>query len=249
MTLPSIDQRIDACRRPVGRHPVMYQKWRDLLFLHWEFPADIIQKSLPEGLTVDTHEGKAYLGLVPFFMQDIRPRFAPAVPGLSHFLEMNLRTYVYDRTGKPGVWFYSLDATQWLAVRIARTFFNLPYFDATITAQRGASIDYRASRKGCSPDFDCHLRYSEQEELPAPEPGSLEFFLVERYSLFAVNRAGTLFSGKVYHLPYLLRAVSAEVLQEGATALAGFERPARAPDHAIMSRGVDVNVYAIENLS
>jgi uncharacterized protein YqjF (DUF2071 family) len=227
----------------------MYQKWRDLLFLHWEFPVDVIQRTLPDGLNVDTYDGKAYLGLVPFFMRDIRPRFCPTVPGVSNFLEMNLRTYVYDRTGKPGVWFYSLDADQWLAVRVARTFFNLPYFDAAMSADKDDGIEYKVIRKGCSAEFASHLFYSEREELPPPQPGSFEFFLIERYYLFAVNHAGALFSGKVYHTPYPLRAVAAEVLKNGAVALAGFDRPDRPPDHAVMSRGVDVNIFAIEKVS
>jgi len=105
----------------------MYQQWRDLLFLHWEYPAAAIQETLPEGLFVDTFGGTAYLGIVPFFMRNSRPRFLPAVPGLSNFMELNLRTYVYDRSGIPGVWFYSLDANQPLAVEIARRIFHLPY--------------------------------------------------------------------------------------------------------------------------
>ncbi len=112
----------------------MFQQWRDLLFLHWEYSAAAIQATLPEGLFVDTFGGKAYLGVVPFFMRNIRPRFLPAVPGISDFMEMNLRTYLHDRAGVPGVWFYSLDANQWLAVKIARRFFHLPYEHARAKA-------------------------------------------------------------------------------------------------------------------
>jgi len=123
---PTASQRLAACERP-SVQPVMFQQWRDLLFLHWEYPAEAIQATLPAGLFVDTFAGKAYLGVVPFFMQKIRPRFLPAVPGISDFMELNLRTYVHDRAGVPGVWFYSLDANQWLAVQVARNFFHLPY--------------------------------------------------------------------------------------------------------------------------
>jgi uncharacterized protein len=105
----------------------MYQQWRDLLFLHWEYSTATIQATLPDGLYVDTFDGKAYLGVVPFFMRNIRPRYLPTVPGISNFMELNLRTYVHDREGVPGVWFYSLDANQHLAVKIARRFFHLPY--------------------------------------------------------------------------------------------------------------------------
>ncbi len=226
----------------------MYQRWRDLLFLHWEFDPQVLQETLPEGLTVDTYQGRAFLGVVPFFMQGIRPRFCPPVPGVSDFLEINLRTYVHDRTGRPGVWFYSLDANQWLAVRVARTFFNLPYFDATIQAEKMEAITYSVSRKGCEERFDSCFRYAEKDELAQPDPESLEYFLVERYFLFAVNGAGTLFSGKVSHTPYPVRAVDYEVVREGTIALAGFESPGRAPDHAIMSRGVDVEIFATETV-
>ena len=127
MHTPTLTQRLEYQKRPQNKAVVMYQKWRDLLFLHWEFDPQVIQETLPAGLHVDTYQGRAYLGLVPFYMKDIRPRFCPCIPGISNFLEMNLRTYVFDSTGRPGVWFYSLDANQWLAVRIARRFFHLPY--------------------------------------------------------------------------------------------------------------------------
>ena len=93
-----------------------------------------------------------------------------------------------------------------------------------------------------------HFRYSELEELTPPTPESLEFFLIERYYLFAANRAGSIFSGKVYHTPYPLRQVDAEVLKEGAIASAGFKKPIRPPDHIVISRGVDVNIFAIEKV-
>ena len=141
--------RLAVRRRPLAR-PVMFQQWRDLLFLHWEFSVAEIQRTLPEGLFVDTFEGKAYLGVVPFFMQNIRPRFLPAVPGLSNFMEMNLRTYVHDRAGVPGVWFYSLDANQPLAVAIARRLFHLPYEHATMKSSRSPQglIRYESQRRG-----------------------------------------------------------------------------------------------------
>ena len=129
MSTPTNQQRLDACKAPPQAH-VLYQSWKELLFLHWRIDPAVIQATLPPGLTVDTFEGDAYLGIVPFCMCNIRPRFLPVVPGISNFLEMNVRTYVHDEEGRPGVWFYSLDANQKLAVRVARKFFNLPYFDA-----------------------------------------------------------------------------------------------------------------------
>ena len=193
---------------------------------------------------MDTFDRQAYLGVVPFFMLDIRPRFCPAVPGISNFLEMNVRTYVYDRNGTPGVWFYSLDANQWLAVRIARRFFHLPYFDARIQATQTDRILYETHRKGV--ESASRFEYRELEELPAPATDSLDFWLVERYILFAFDpKRGHLFSGRVYHTPYPLHRVEATISEEVALAQAGFTRPERPPDHAVMSRGVDVDVFSL----
>ncbi|MEM7565301.1 MAG: DUF2071 domain-containing protein, partial [Pseudomonadota bacterium] len=111
----------------------MRQRWEELLFLHWEVNPDLIQATLPEGLKVDTFEGKAYLGVVPFFMRGVRPAFLPAVPGISDFMECNLRTYVEGPDG-PGVWFYSLDCNQAIAVEVARSFFCLSYYHAEMSA-------------------------------------------------------------------------------------------------------------------
>lgn len=249
MTVPTVKQRAAACQRLADRNPVMFQNWRDLLFIHWELEPEEVQRTLPKGLTVDTYAGKAYLGLVPFFMRDIRPRYCPAVPWISYFLEMNLRTYVYDCQGRPGVWFYSLDANQWLAVRVARTFFNLPYWDASMQASRNGVISYHTHRRGTDPKFDTSLEYAELDELEPPLLESLEYFLIERYILFAQGRDGSLFLGRVHHSPYPLREVRVQIRSEGASALAGFEVSGRPPDHEIMSRGVDVDVFAIERVS
>ncbi|MFG0295490.1 MAG: YqjF family protein, partial [Maioricimonas sp. JB045] len=126
MPQPTPEQRLQLRERPPCR-PVMYQSWQELLFLHWRIDTDIIQRTLPAGLHVDTCDGAAWLGVVPFLMRNIRPWWFCSVPGISNFLELNLRTYVCDDAGRPGVWFYSLDASQPLAVWAARTFFHLPY--------------------------------------------------------------------------------------------------------------------------
>ncbi|HKK19376.1 MAG TPA: DUF2071 domain-containing protein, partial [Opitutales bacterium] len=106
---------------------VMYQRWSELLFLHWAVPTEVVQAGLPKGLNVDSFEGKAWIGVVPFEMSGVRPRGLPAVPWLSNFPELNLRTYVYDEQGRPGVWFYSLDTPNAVANWTARTFFHLNY--------------------------------------------------------------------------------------------------------------------------
>ena len=110
-----------------------YQTWTNLLFSHWRVPPETLQTLLPDGLMVETFDGDGWLGMVPFAMEKVRPWWFPAVPGISWFLETNLRTYVTLPDGRSGVWFFSLDATKRLAVRVARRFWNLPYFDADLS--------------------------------------------------------------------------------------------------------------------
>jgi len=233
--------------RPKGS-PVMFQSWRNLLFLHWAYPLAAIQATLPEGLLVDTFAGHAYLGIVPFFMRNVRPRFLPAVPGISNFMEMNLRTYVYDQAGTPGVWFYSLDANQPLAVEIARRCFHLPYEHAEMKSQCTAEgrIHYESRRTGPRASGSiCLFDYAPGEDLPRPAPDSLEFFLVERYRLFSSAPDG-LRRGSVFHQPYPLCRAEVTAWDENLLSLDGFAPTNRPPDHVIMSRGVDVTIFPQE---
>lgn len=226
----------------------MYQEWRDLLFLHWEYPASTIQRRLPAGLRVDTFEGKAWLGIVPFFMQNVRPRFLPAVPGLSNFLELNLRTYVYDRHGIPGVWFFSLDANQRLAVSIARKLFHLPYEHARMNATRNEGIHFHAMRsEGVGKGAACMFEYTPGPKRGYPPARSLEFFLVERYRLYA-GSGRSLWRGAVFHEPYPLREVNVGYWDELLLAINGFEPTGRPPDHALTSPGVDVTIFPPERV-
>ena len=241
--------RLAARARSIGK-PVMYQEWRDLLFLHWEYPVAAIQATLADGLFVDTFGGKAYLGIVPFFMRNIRPRLLPAVPGISNFMEMNLRTYVHDRAGVPGVWFFSLDANQWLAVKIARRFFHLPYEHAEMNSSRTPEgrIRYESLRSGKRANgTSCRFEYAPGGELPQPSPHSLEFFLVERYRLYSSAPDG-LRRGAVFHPPYPLCRAEVTAWDEHLLTLDGFAPTGRPPDHVIMSRGVDVAIFPLERL-
>lgn len=252
MIVPTLESRLIVREKPLDRKPVMYQKWRDLLFLHWEYDPQAIQRTLPDGLKVDTYNDKAYIGIVPFFMKDIRPRFCPAVPGLSNFMEMNLRTYVHNKSGIPGVWFYSLDASNWLAVRIARKFFCLPYFDAAMASKSigvNAPIEYYSHRKGTGEDSKFYFMYQETEKIDPVENDSLEFFLIERYILFShCKSTNKLYYGQVHHKSYPLSNVKVDFLSDGLISLAGINKPNREPDHIIMSKGVEVEVYSINEI-
>ena len=249
MDPPNLETRIALTRRPQDRSPVMYQRWSNLLFLHWAVEPEIIQATLPPGLHVDTFDGSAWLGVVPFFMEGLRPRFSPPVPGLSHFLELNLRTYVHDEQGRPGVWFYSLDANQAIAVAIARVGFSLPYVRArmaSVVEDGGGAIEFRSERPGQAEQL---FQYAHGPVLEAPRPGSLEFFLVERYLLFSHRKKGNrLYMGRIHHRPYPLMKPQLLSHSRDLFALNGFKDPERDPDHALLSNGVDVTVYGLERI-
>lgn len=241
--------RLAPTRAPVGRFPVMTQHWKDLLFLHWATDPEPIQRTLPPGLHVDTCAGRAYLGVVPFHMRGVRPRFCPPVPGLSNFPELNLRTYVHDDCGRPGVWFYSLDAHQWLAVQIARRFFSLPYVYSKMRVHRNEDAASRKVTITCTRAGEpCQeYTYSPRAELERSEPGSLQFFLTERYHLFSYNaRRKVLYIGQVHHTPYPLHEAEVEAFSTDLFPLNGFDRPVRGPDHVAMSPGVFVTIYGLQ---
>lgn len=239
---PTLESRLAARERSSRAH-VMHQRWESLLFLHWRWDAAEIQRTLPAGLYVDTFEGDAWLAIVPFYMRGIRPRFAPAVRGISDFLELNVRTYVYDEQGRPGVWFYSLDCNQPLAVWTARTIFHLPYQHARMSAQvHEGCIDYRCQRRGEA--AASHFRYGIATEAQAAESGTLAFFLAERYLLFSKTPRG-IRCGQVHHTPYPLAEARLEAWDVKPLLQAGFADPQRPPDHIIGSSGVDVAVYPL----
>jgi uncharacterized protein len=241
-----IERQLMERQQPVRQSPVMYQRWTHLLFLHWWLPPDAIQRTLPEGLQADTFDGKAWIGIVPFFMRGVRPAWFVAIPGVSNFFELNLRTYVRDSYGRPGIWFYSLDANQALAVFLARATFALPYKYAAMSATvSDGEIDYRSRRFGCKNTL--HYRYRSSEKIGEARFGSLEFFLIERYRLFA-SREKKLFTGQVHHSPYQLHKVAVTVADPELFAMDGFQTPAGPPTHAIYSARVDVSIYPIDSV-
>ena len=251
---PTDAQRMAERVRPTGR-VVMRQTWAHLLFLHWAWDAAAVQRTLPAGLTVDTFDGRAWVGLVPFFMRRVRPAGLCAVPGISDFLELNVRTYVHDAQGRPGVWFYSLDCNQWLAVKVARNFFHLPYEHADLVATvaaEGGEVDYRARRRagrGEAVRAESRFRYRAEPGGRATVPGTREFFLVERYTLFAHDaRRGPLWAGRVAHAPYRFGAAEVSAWDDTMLRLAGFDPAGRRPDHVGAAEAVDVEIFGLEKL-
>lgn len=245
---PGMD-RLSPGRRPEGR-PVMYQSWRQLLFLHWALPPEVMAPLLPPGLTLDTFEGRAWVGLVPFTMKGVRPRGLPAVSFLSDFHETNVRTYVHFQGQKPGVWFFSLEAANAVAVRLARTWFKLPYHYAGMELTREGpegQVAYHSTRRWPPPvPATCRVRCTPRGSAAASTPGTLQHFLVERYFLY--SRAGdALYRGQVHHAPYPVRGADVEDLDESLLLAAGIPRPSEAP-LAHFSEGVDVDVFGLERV-
>lgn len=236
------DERELWTRHP-GRPPVMQQSWRDLLFIHWPIPADVIQDTLPAGITVDTYDGFAWIALVPFQMRNVRPVWAPCVPGLSNFAECNVRTYVHIDGKAPGVWFFSLDAANAIACAIARMTFSLPYFHAKMKGVvNGNAFHYRTQRYKPGLDINLEAIISAGEPLPA-QPGTFAWWAAERYLLHSIHR-GQLHTGQVYHKPYRLIEASVEFAIFDATCplsdVKGF-----APTSVLYSPGVDVDIFEL----
>lgn len=243
MRKPAIDDRLAARERPAGP-PAMYQAWRRLLFLHWAVEPAGLSKHLPDGLHLDLHDDRAWLGIVPFFMCGVRPRGLPAVPVLSNFLELNVRTYVHDDNGVPGVWFFSLDASNRIACAIARSRFHLPYHHANMSASDGGWIDYHAQRRGTA--TEARFRYRGTGTTQATDPGTLEFFLVERYLLFAHDAAsGCLFSGRVHHQPYQVQSAEVEEFSTSPLVWDGLALPPGPPHHACYSHEAVVEIFPL----
>ena len=216
------------------------QDWTELTFLHWRVPVSVLRAQIPKELEIDTYEGDAWLGLVPFRMENVRFRFTPKVPWLSSFPELNVRTYVKHR-GKPGVYFFSLDAASRLMVWIGRQFFHLPYFKAAMTnAPEQSGWQYFSARKGSSPGahrFVARQRFSKDVFLA--QPGSVEHFLTERYCLYSLDKRGQVLCSEVHHVPWPLRCGEIEI--EENTMLQGFGiDSSRAPDLVHASDGVEV---------
>jgi len=207
-----------------------HMRWFDLVFLHWRVDPDMIRPLIPPDLTLETFDDAAWVGVVPFRMEDVRLRFTPAIPGTSAFPEINVRTYV--RVGERlGVWFFSLDAASRLAVRGARILFNLPYYDAAMAVHaEGEGIIYESRRvhRGAPPaEFVAH--YAPAGAVYQAEPGTLDYFLVERYCLFTKSRTGELGYLDVHHLPWPLQLATARLDVNTMAAAAGIQLPVDPP--------------------
>lgn len=227
---------------PRVRWPVMHQHWRWLTFLHWRYPADVVQRLLPRGLTVETVDGTAWVGLVPFQMDAVRAPGAPALPWLSRFPETNVRTYVRGPDGSSGIWFLSLDADRLSAVVTGRLTYGLPYFWSSMSVQRdGDQRHYQARRRWPGPAGtrgDAVVEFG--EPLGAGQLGPRDHFLTARYRLFSTV-AGRLVVAEAEHPVWQLRRASVRRLCPDLVPAAGLPEPDHEPVvHA--SDGVAVRI-------
>jgi len=206
-------------------------QWHDLLFAHWQVDARLLRPLIPSALTVDTFDGTAWVGVVPFWMNGIRRRRWPALPGLSEFPELNLRTYVAASDGRPGVWFFSLDAAHRIAVRAARRCYHLPYFDARMNVRETTGeIHYHSLRthRG-APPAEFAARYRPTGPVFHARPGSFEFWLTGRYCLYAADRRGRVYRGEIDHAPWPLQPAEADIRDNTMTEQISIRLPDKPP--------------------
>lgn len=240
--------RLAPTRRP-QRRAQGTQRWHQLLFSHWEVDPKALQPLVHPRLTIDTFEGKAYLGVVAFTMQRVQPwSFLPRVPTASEFFEINVRTYVHLDGAEPGIVFFSLDATSTLAVLAARAMWGLPYHRSRIVCHDdgGGWSCERSWPKPAMAGFKASFKVG--PALPPSQPDSLAFFLAERYQFYAAGRGGRLRRARVFHPPYPLHEVhgGAEVTPALLAPLGVEHVEQRIAD--LYSPGVDVEIFPLEDV-
>jgi uncharacterized protein YqjF (DUF2071 family) len=221
---------------------LLEMRWADVLFAHWSVEPAVVDAKLPEGLSADTYDGEAYLGVVGFQMESIRPRGSPV--GLS-FPELNLRTYA-DGPNGPGIYFFNLDADDWLGVTVARRLFRLPYYRAEMRVTETADgFRLRSGRTHPGvPMAGFDATYRPAGESSEPDPGSLEHFLTERYRFYVADDGGRVYAGPVEHPPWPLQGAELAVRENDLFAANGFEEPEGEP-LVHYSAGVDVEASAL----
>jgi uncharacterized protein YqjF (DUF2071 family) len=219
----------------------MFQRWEDLLFAHWPVDADRVRERIPPPLALDTFDGSAWVGITPFRIENLRLRGLPPVPGTRSFLELNFRTYVCGGNG-PGVYFFTLEAANALAVAAARAAVGLPYHWARMTLEtRGAERRFTSRRRaGGYPVFE--VEYFPAGEVGRSRPGTLEYFLTERYRLYTVAD-GTARRVEIDHAPWPLRPARASIGRNDL--FSEYEiAPTAAEPTLHFAGGLDVKIWA-----
>jgi uncharacterized protein YqjF (DUF2071 family) len=234
--------RLAIRQRPPG-WPMMHQTWDKLLFLHWPIPAEHLRPLVPARLQIDTWEGMAWIAITPLVVRGLRPPLLPALPVVSRTLEINVRTYVH-LDGVPGVWFFSLDAANPLAVWGARIGFSLPYLRASMRKkEQEGRIEFTSRRTNAgAPPAVLSAAWTRGARLPEVLPQSREFFLIERYCLYAENASG-LYRARIHHRPWPL--CSAALLRWESTMIEslGLPTPGHSPLLHALAEPLHVEVW------
>ncbi len=224
----------------------MTQTWNDLLFAHWTIDSLLLRRHLPEVFPLDLFDGRAWVGVVPFQMTNVAPRGVPSLPWVSEFPELNVRTYV-TVDGKPGVFFFSLDAGSQVAVAAARAWLNLPYHFASMEVHReGDAIRYRSARPD---DSGARFEATYEPDGPAftPADGTLEYFLTERYCLYQLDRSGAPYRLNIHHPPWPLQRAQATIAANTMLSVHGLT-PLDEPPLLHFSRRQDMVAWGPERL-
>jgi len=208
---------------------VMTQSWNDLLFAHWQVDKGLLREMVPRHFELDLFDGAAWLAVVPFHMTNVGPRGVPSLPWVSAFPELNVRTYVRV-DDRPGVFFFSLDAGSAIAVQTARTLLNLPYFTAAMTvAESDGAIAYESRREADGVPAELQMTYRPVGAAFSPLPGSLEYFLTERYCLYHVSHGGAPYRLEIHHPAWTLQPAEARIERNTMAQAAGIALPPDAP--------------------
>jgi uncharacterized protein YqjF (DUF2071 family) len=226
----------------------MAQRWNNLLFIHRPAPVEALRALVPAALELDLYEGTPWVSVTPFYLSHLRPRGLPPFPWISEFPELNVRTYV-TLGGKPGVYFFSLDAGNPVAVYGARALYRLPYFRASMSVReaRDGTIHYRSRRiHGGAPAAELNARYRPAGAVTHSKPGTLDHWLTERYCLYAVDGARRAFRAEIHHHPWPLQPAEVEIDRETMVEAAGLPRLASERQRVAFSRRLDVVVWAPE---
>ena len=201
---------------PISDSPwIMTQIWHELLFAHWPISPDNLRPLVPQILPLDMYEGECWIGIVPFHMTYVRPRWIPPISALSHFVELNVRTYV-TLQGIPGVYFFSLDASNPIAVALARSFFHLPYFNASMSSKRVDDVIYYNSQRthNNAQPAEFQAVYRPTTAIFFAQLGSLEHWLTERYCLYTVKPGEGVYRGDIHHIPWSLQLAELETKKD-----------------------------------